>query len=174
MDSAADGLRKMLTQTAFAELVGIGQPAVSDLMRRGVISSGDTADRWLKQYCAHLREQAAGRAAAGELDLAAERAALAREQRDRIAMQNAVTRRELAPVATLEMALATMGRKVGAALEAIPVNIKRRSKNLTAEDIEIITGEINRARNIAAAAQLEEDDGHVGDSEGDPPGAEEP
>jgi phage terminase Nu1 subunit (DNA packaging protein) len=99
---------------------------------------------------------------------------LAREQRDRIAMQNAVTRRELAPVATLEMALATMGRKVAAVLESIPVNIKRRSKNLTAEDIAIITGEINRARNIAAAAQLEEDDGHVGDSEGDTPGPEEP
>jgi phage terminase Nu1 subunit (DNA packaging protein) len=167
-------LQSPTTQAAFGRLVGISQQAVSDLLRREVLRTGQPAGVWLECYCAHLREQAAGRAAAGELDLAAERAALAREQRDRIAMQNAVTRRELAPVATLEMALATMGRKVAAVLESIPVNIKRRSKNLTAEDIAIITGEINRARNIAAAAQLEEDDGHVGDSEGDTPGPEEP
>lgn len=168
-------LQSPMTQAVFGQLVGISQQAVSDLLRRDVLVAGESAAIWLQCYCAHLREQAAGRAAAGELDLATERAALAREQRDRIAMQNAVTRRELAPVATLEMALATIGRKVAAVLEAIPVAIKRRSKNLTAEDIEIITGEINRARNIAAAAQLEEDDdGHVGDTEGDTPGPEEP
>jgi phage terminase Nu1 subunit (DNA packaging protein) len=167
-------LQAPMTQAAFGRLVGISQQAVSDLLRREVLRPGQVGGVWLECYCAHLREQAAGRAAAGELDLAAERAALAREQRDRIAMQNAVTRRELAPISMLEMALATMGRQVVAVLESIPVNIKRRSKNLTAEDIAIITGEINRARNIAAAAQLEEDDGDVGDSEGDPPGAEEP
>lgn len=167
-------LQAPMTQTAFGRLVGISQQAVSDLLRREVLLPGQPGATWLECYCAHLREQAAGRAAAGELDLAAERAALAREQRDRIAMQNAVTRRELAPIATLEMALATVGRKISAVLESIPVSIKRRSKNLTAEDIAIITGEINRARNIAAAAQLEEDDGDVGDSEGDQPGPEEP
>jgi phage terminase Nu1 subunit (DNA packaging protein) len=168
-------LQSPMTQTAFGELVGISQQAVSDLLRRDVLAAGDPAATWLQRYCAHLREQAAGRAAAGELDLATERAALAREQRDRIAMQNAVTRRELAPVSTLEMALATVGRKVAAVLEAIPVGIKRRSKHLTAEDIEIITGEINRARNIAAAAQLEDDDDELdGDTEGDTPWAQEP
>jgi phage terminase Nu1 subunit (DNA packaging protein) len=167
-------LQSPMTQTEFGRLVGISQQAVSDLLRRDVLTPDEPAGTWLIDYCKHLREQAAGRAAEGGLDLATERAALAREQRERIAMQNAVTRRELAPVAVLEMALATMGRKVAAVLEAIPVSIKRRSTNLTAEDIAIITGEINRARNIAAAAQLEdEDDGHDGDSEGDPPRPEE-
>ena len=167
-------LQAPITQAAFGRLVGISQQAVSDLLRREVLQQGQSGTAWLTRYCAHLREQAAGRAAAGDLDLAAERAALAREQRDRIAMQNAVTRRELAPISTLEIAVASVGRKIAAVLESIPVNIKRRSKNLTAEDIAIITGEITRARNIAAAAQLEEDDGYVGDSEGDPEGLEEP
>lgn len=169
-------LNSPITQKTFGDLVGISQQAVSDLLRREVMETGEPASTWLQKYCAHLREHAAGRATAGELDLGAERAALARAQRERIEMANAVTRRESAPVALLEMALASMGRKVAAALEAVPVTIKRRSKNLTAEDIDIITGEINRARNIAAAAQLEEEDvdGHVGDTEGDQDGAQEP
>ena len=68
-------------------------------------------------------------------------------------------------------------RKVAAVLESIPVTIKRRSKNLTAEDIEIITAEITKARNIAASAQLDQeddDDGLIGDSQSDTEWAEEP
>jgi len=158
-----------MKQKDFGDLVGISQPAVSDLLKRNVLSQGAAGGIWLHQYCDHLREQAAGRAAAGELDLAAERARLARAQSERIEMQNAETRRESAPVVLLEIAVATMGRKVAAALEAIPVMIKRRSKNLTAEDIEIITAEITRARNIAASAQfdLEDPDGSERDSESD-------
>lgn len=175
MVAAFDGLRQTMTQSAFGDLVGISQQAVSDLVKRDVIVPGETAAVWLLAYCANLREQAAGRAASGELDLGAERAALAREQRVRIEMQNAQTRRELAPVAVLELALATMGRKVAATLEAIPVNIKRRSKNFTAEDIEFLTTEITKARNIAAAAQLEEEpDVFTGDKERGGQGAEEP
>jgi phage terminase Nu1 subunit (DNA packaging protein) len=155
------------TQTAFGQLVGISQQAVSDLLRRDVLQAAGTGEVWLHQYCAHLREQAAA-AAAGELDLAGERARLARAQSERIEMQNAETRRS-APVVLLEIAIASMGRKVAAILEAIPVKIKRRSKNLTAEDIEIITAEITKARNIAASAQfiMEDPDGSKRDTESD-------
>lgn len=169
-------LADKMTQTEFGDLVGVSQQAVSDLLKRDVLRAGYPAGVWLHAYCSHLREQAAGRAAAGDLDLAAERAALARVQRERIEMQNALTRRESAPVALLESAVATIGRKIAAVLESIPVTIKRRSKNLTAEDIEIITTEITRARNIAATAQLEQEDvdGLIGDSQSDTEGLEEP
>lgn len=169
-------LRLPMSQSCFGDLVGISQQAVSDLVKREVLAGGDPASVWLLNYSAHLREQAAGRAAAGDLDLAAERAALARAQRERIEMQNAVTRRELAPVSLLEMALATMGRKVAAVLEAIPGDVKRRSSSLTAEDIETITDEIAKARNVAATQQLDmkDLDAANGDSEGDQEGAEGP
>lgn len=169
-------LDQQITQQQFGDLVGISQQAVSDLLRRDVIQQGKTAGEWLHSYCSHLREQAAGRATAGDLDLAQERARLAREQADKVAMQNAVSRRELASVTLLEQVLATVGRQIAAILEAIPVNIKRRSKNLTAEDIEIIVAEITRARNIAAAVQLDLKDQNEsdGDTESDPPGFEEP
>jgi len=167
-------LSQASSQAVFGELVGISQQAVSDLVSRSVLMPGDTAGSWLHAYCSHLREQAAGRAAAGDLDLAGERAALARVQRERIEMQNAVTRRELAPVALLESALATIGRQVAAILEAIPVNIKRRSNNLTSEDIQFMVEEIAKARNLAAQAQLEMKDADVdGNSESDTEGTEE-
>ncbi len=149
-------LNAKITQAQFGELVGISQPAVSDLQSRGVILAGQPAAEWLKSYCLHLREQAAGRAAAGELDLASERAHLARVQRERIEMQNAVTRRELAPVSLMEAVLANVGRQIAGILEAIPVQLKRRS-SLSMEDIAFVEGEIVKARNLAAAIELKEE-----------------
>lgn len=157
-----------MSQAAFGDLVGISQPAVSDLVTRGVITAGEPASVWLKQYCRHLREQAAGRQAAGELDLATERAALARAQREKVEMQNAVTRRELAPVALLEQVLSKVGRQIAGILEAIPVQLKRRSE-LSSEDLDFITREVVKARNQAAGISLadlaEDDDARDTDTE---------
>lgn len=161
-------LKEKVTQSAFGEMVGISQPAVSDLLSRGVITAGQPAGVWLKAYCHHLREQAAGRAAAGELDLAGERAALAKVQRERIEMQNAVTRKELAPVTVIEEVLARVGRQIVGILEAIPVQLKRRS-NLGADDLDFITREIVKARNLAAAIELEDPTDKEGAEEDDEP-----
>ncbi|BEU56829.1 terminase small subunit [Ralstonia pseudosolanacearum] len=168
MAVALEDADAVVSQSRFAELVGISQPAVSELIGRGTLSRGATLGTWLLEYCGNLREQAAGRASAGDLDLIQERAALAREQRIKIEMVNAQTRKQLAPVALLEKVLAKVGRQIATKLEAVPVQIKRRSTNLTAEDIDLITEEITKARNLAAAITLDElDDGPVGDSEGD-------
>lgn len=71
-------LQARSTQAAFGSLVGISQPAVSDLVSRGILRDGESVGEWLKAYCGNLREQAAGRLASGDLDLATERAGLAR------------------------------------------------------------------------------------------------
>jgi phage terminase Nu1 subunit (DNA packaging protein) len=104
-------------------------------------------------YCSQLREQAAGRAS-GDLVLASERAALARAQRERIEMQNAVTRGELAPVVAIEQVLAQAGSKVAAVLDTIPGMIRRRVPGLSAADIELVASEVAKARNIAAAIRM--------------------
>lgn len=148
-------LKGKVTQSAFGEMVGISQPAVSDLLSRGIIRQGQTGCEWLHAYCANLREQAAGRAGTGELDLVEERAALARAQREKIEMQNAVTRRQLAPVTLLQEVLSTVGRQIVAILDAVPVQLKRRS-SLGVEDIEFVARELIKARNLAAAIKLDE------------------
>lgn len=108
-------------------------------------------------YVRRQREIASGRATIeGGLELAAERAGLAKAQRERIEMQNAVTRRELAPVILIEEVLAKAGGKVAGILDAIPGMIKRRVPSLTSDDLDLIAGEVAKARNIAAAIRLDD------------------
>lgn len=147
-------LEGKVTQAKFGEMVGISQPAVSDLLSRGIIAQDAGVGEWLKSYCSHLREQAAGRLAAGDLDLAGERAALARAQRERIEMQNAVTRGELAPVVLIEQVLTRTAAKVAGIFDTIPGMIRRRVSALTADDIDMVAAEVAKARNMVAALSL--------------------
>lgn len=147
-------LSNTITQEAFGDLVGISQQTVSELLMRGVIVQGASAGEWLKSYTSHLREMAAGRAATGDLDLAGERARLAKAQADRVEMQNAVTRGELAPVALLEQVLTAAASKIAGIFDAIPGMVRRRVPLLTAEDVDLIAGEVAKARNVVASMSL--------------------
>ncbi len=149
-------LDERMTQAAFGAIVGISQQAVSDLISRGVLYAGDSAASWLHAYCGHLREQAAGRYSEGDLDLVEERARLAKEQADRLAMQNAETRGELAPVHVIEQVLSLAGTRVAGILDAIPGAVRRRIPSLSAEGVKLIALEVARARNIAAAVSLQD------------------
>ncbi|MDE1715734.1 terminase small subunit [Chromobacterium amazonense] len=169
-----DALSRVGTQSEFGQLVGISQQAVSELVSRGVLAQGGTLIAWLQSYCANLREQAAGRASNGELDLVQERARLAKEQADRVARRNAQEERELAPVWALEVTLAGVSRQIASVLEAIPVKIKRASATISTADLDMITREIIAARNLAAAVEFDwsELDGSERDSEGNSAGAD--
>ncbi|NGZ86423.1 terminase small subunit [Duganella aceris] len=147
-------LTKPMTQADFGSLVGISQQAVGNLVGRGVLDTSAPGLQVLHAYCSHLREQAAGRAASGDLDLATERAGLAREQRIRVALQNAVSLKELAPVALLEEVLSKAGARIAGMLDAIPGGVRRRVPALSAEEISTIGAEIARVRNIVAAMSL--------------------
>lgn len=147
----------MLTQQGIAEHLDLSQSAVSQwLDRLGINWKVATLDEIRVAYIRELREQAAGRAAAGDLDLATERAGLAKAQREKIEMQNAVTRRELAPVVLIEEVLAKAGAKVAGILDAIPGMLKRRCVALTSDDIDMVAAEIARARNLAASVSLDD------------------
>lgn len=147
-------LTRHMKQAEFGDLVGISQPAVSDLVRRRVLLDGASGDEWLLAYCDHLREVAAGRGGDNALELAAERARLAKEQADKIAMANAVTRGELAPAHLLEEVLAKAGARAGRILETIPGMLRRRLPQLTADDIAEVARIVAKARNIAAGMRL--------------------
>lgn len=150
-----NNLESIVTQKVFGEIVGISQPAVSDLMKRGILIENDAVGNWLISYCSHLREQAAGRAGSdGSLDLVSERARLAKEQADKVAFQNAVTRNQLAPVELLEEVLAKAAARINGIFEAIPGMIKRRVPSLKSEEVDLIYAEIARGRNIIAAMSL--------------------
>ncbi|GGY67945.1 terminase small subunit [Pseudoduganella albidiflava] len=147
-------LNEPMTQAAFGALVGVTQQAIGNLVGRGVLDMKVPARQALQMYCAHLREQAAGRASNGELDLVNERAGLAKAQRERIEMQNAVTRGELAPVTLIEEVLSKAGGKIAGILEGIPGAVKRRVPALSGDEIKNIGAEIARVRNIVASMSL--------------------
>jgi len=150
-------LDKKLTQARFAQLVGITQPAVSSLLLRGVLRSGDTCGNWLLAYCGNLRDAASGRVRSDEaLDLDAQRARLAAAQAEKIELENSVKRGDLAPALIMEQVLAATGAKIAAALDALPALLKRRLPMLTDADVEVMRRELAQVRNTAAALNLED------------------
>lgn len=148
--SALD-LTLSMSQEAFGDLVGITQPAVSDLMKRGVIAEGGACRDWLLAYTKHLRDQAAGR---GDGELANERARLAREQADAQAMKNQQARREVAPVGVLEEVLAHVGRQIATVIEGIQPKLRRQFPDLTPDQLKAIATELAKARQLAASVNL--------------------
>lgn len=133
----------------------MSQQAVSQLLADlGIDWKAVSLDEVRVAYIRRLREIAAGRAALGDLDLATERARLAREQADKIAMQNAVTRGELTPTVVLEQVLASAASKIAGILDAIPGLVRRRVPLLQSGDIDMIAGEVAKARNTVAAMSL--------------------
>lgn len=143
------------SQAEIAEHLDISERRVREIATEWAIDSREVSlVAWRVRYLRQLREQAAGRAAAGDLDLASERARLAKEQADRISMQNAVTRKELAPAELIEEILTRTGAKAARLLDTIPGELKRRAPQLTADDISAIAGVIAKVRNLAAAISL--------------------
>lgn len=149
-------LSKEAKQKDFAKVIGVSAAAVSGMVDAGIIQAGETLGQWILSYTSHLRERAAGRAGSGDLDLVAERAALARAQRDKIEMQNAVTRGELAPVMLIEQVLTKAAAKCAGVLDAIPGMVRRRVPKLESAEIDLIAGEVAKARNTIAALSLDD------------------
>lgn len=162
---AVDGeLGEVVSQERFGDVVGISQPAVSDLMTRGVIVAGDTLGTWLLAYTAHLREQAAGRGADGEL--ARERARLSREQADRVAMENAQSRKEVAPIGLITIVLGKLAGDVASTLNALVPKLRRRVPDLSSDALRVIEEELTKCRARAASVSLADAD-EDGDEEED-------
>jgi len=161
-------LDQSVTQEEFAEIVGASQPAISGWVASGFLPEGATLGEWLRIYCQRLRETAAGRAG----ELSEERARLARAQAENVEMKNAILRREYAPVALLEEAVARTARQMAGILEALPVKLKRAAPMLSADELELVEREIVALRNQAASARLDADgdwSGASGDDEPRPP-----
>lgn len=89
----------MASQSEISSKLGINVATFKDFVARGIIEERDrgqyTLEECAKQYLSHLREIAAGRMTADGLNLADERARLAKEQADAKEMENMVERGEL-------------------------------------------------------------------------------
>lgn len=141
-----------MTQAEFGAFEGITQQAVSQLVLSGVLVDGASALSWHLAYLNRLREQAAGRSQ----DLAAERAALARSQREGQEIKNAVARKEFAPIAVLGEVLGMASAGVSDRMDAVRGDLRRRCPELSEAALGVIDGMLADARAewVRATSQL--------------------
>lgn len=125
----------MATQAEVARHLGISQPAVTKLVQAGVFTQSGRGsldlDRCRVAYLSRLRDEAAGRASQAdadgdELDIVAERARLAKEQADRLAMENHVRRGELVPFEQFVAPFSTVLGTLRSRLLAVPAECALR------------------------------------------------
>src|SRR5687768_16967081 len=118
-----------VTAPELGDWLGLTDRSVRDLAADGTIPRNRRGRYPLKAcvraYCARAREVAAGRMSAdGEgLDLTAERARLAKEQADKLEMENAASRGELLPRAEVVSALQAVFARCRARLLSLPTKL---------------------------------------------------
>jgi phage terminase Nu1 subunit (DNA packaging protein) len=160
-------LDEKISQAEFAQIIGVSEARVSQLVADRTIVRGDTAGEWIVAYCERLREQAAGRLGdeVGALDLVQERAALAREQRMAIEIKNALARGEFAPIALLAEVLANASQSVSERFEQLPGALRKACPDMPDTARDQVMSAIADARNEwvrvterLVVERLEEDD----------------
>jgi len=117
-----------MTGEQLGALLGISGRVVRELAQRGIIAKASrgaypVADS-IARYCAHLREQAAGRS--GNSNLTAERIRVAQATAEKIELQNAVARGEMVAVSDVRREWVTVATDLRAALLAIPARVSAR------------------------------------------------
>ncbi len=160
-------LQSPVSQDQFADLVGISQPRVAQLVADGTLPRDGSAAQWLILYCERLREQAAGR---GQ-ELTIERAALARSQRIGQEIKNAVAQGQYAPIGLLADVLAAASAAMVDRLDALGGDLVRLCPQLDSasrdEVLRVIAGartqwvRDTRTLSLEALDQLTEDDGEA-------------
>ena len=136
-------------QVTLARLVGVDPSAISHAVAEGRLPAGGTLADALLAYCHRLREQAAGRLGAepGGLDLATERAALARAQREGIEIKNAALRGQYAPIPLLAEVLATASQAVAERFDHLPGRLRKACPTLPARAMDEVLTVVAAARN---------------------------
>lgn len=151
-------LDQVTSQADFAEMVGVSEARVSQLMADGVMQRGGTAHDWLLAYCDRLRDQAAGRVGdgVGGLDLVQERAALTRSQREKQDLDNAKARGEYAAIGLLTDVLGRASSATVDRFDLLEGDLRKACPDISDEVLLTVLGVIAKARNewIRATSRL--------------------
>lgn len=114
----------MGTIVQIAQALDMSTKMVNDLIARGTITKQPRGqydvEEASREYIRHIREVAAGRLRAGELDLAEERARLAKEQADAKEMDNEILRGDLVYISDVADQFGKQASAVRTRLLSIP------------------------------------------------------
>lgn len=129
------------------DLLALTSGALADLKKRGIaVHLGHDAydlAATVRAYVQHLRGIASGRGGEEQtVNLTTERARLAREQADAVALKNAALRGELVPAADVSREWFEVLRKVRAGVLAVPSRVRAALPQLTAAEVAVLDAEI--------------------------------
>lgn len=146
---ALDALDQVVAQAEFAQMIGVSEARVSQLMSEGWLARGETAANWLLAYCDRLRDQAAGRLGftEGGLDPAQENAALKRAQREGVNIENAKKRGEYTSIKLLAEVLADANQSVVERFDQLTGQLRKTCPDLPPAAIDKVLETIASARN---------------------------
>jgi phage terminase Nu1 subunit (DNA packaging protein) len=166
--ATTDNLPAEVSAASLAQLLGIGPRRLRELAELRVVPRTPRG-RYpfaaaVAAYTAHLREVAAGRAAEVRdpngcevLDLATERARLAKAQREHVELRMARERGELVDAEAVRLGYAAMVRGAVSRLRGVPSRARGRLPSLTVEGIEELERLIDEAlEEVASGAGAEE------------------
>lgn len=169
-----------ISQAEFAQMVGLSEARVSQLVGENVLIRGGSAHEWLVGYCERLRGQAGARTGQGGADLVLERALLTRSQREAQDLKNAIARKEFAPVGILADVLGAASSAVVDRMDQVEGQIRKACPHLPIEAVSTIKRVMGDVRNewmrvtaklvsdhVDALAQLDDCDDAELDIEGD-------
>lgn len=140
-------LSMMGTQSDLAELVGVSQPAISQLMTAGKIPAAGPLGELVRAYVQHMQTQADLRQGAGVLDLVQERAALAKSQREGHEFRNAALRSEYAQTSLLNHVLGIVSESLKSSLDDLENTLPKRFPDLPIDGLRVVCDVISSARN---------------------------
>lgn len=127
---------KAATREEFARLMEISAQAVTEHVRKGVLTRGAPIGQWLVEYGRHMAKVAAGwKSQSGEVDRMLEAALLDRSKREEIEMRIAEKRGALIPDDLFIDGVSETFNAVKTRLLSIPNRLRARCPHLTVEDI---------------------------------------
>lgn len=151
-------MHELLNTERMAQMLGISPQRLRELVRRGTVTAAGRGrfDPFavVPAYVASLREAAAGRGSEGNaLDLAQERAALAKAQREKLEREAAQARRELIPATEARDAWMRHITAAKTRILGIPSECKTRAADLPLATVATIDAVCREAlENLAEGA----------------------
>jgi phage terminase Nu1 subunit (DNA packaging protein) len=142
-------LSKLLNLTPM-RIQQLAQEGVIPKTGRGVYPLVPSVQGYVKYLQARVN---GGGSVAG---LATERTRLARAQSERLEAQNAIMRRDLAPMSLIVEAIAKSAAIASDVLDGIPLAVKRRAPGADPRILKVVEEEVYKARMIAASAKVPE------------------
>lgn len=162
-------LDEPITATAFGDLVGVTQQAISQRVKDGLLVPGQPLREWIRGYCTKLREEAAGRSGDDQQSLTRARTREAEASAELKQIQIAEKAGTLVPLAAVEPGLIAMITAARQELLALPDRLATELRALYGVEIDpsLITERIHEslqhlASGLSADSVSDVDQGAVG------------